>query len=320
MFGHDSSMNALDRGGDTALHDARVIAAHGRRLTVLDSNGATHAASVFGRGLQVVCGDRVRCRPDAQHGSWHVMEVSARRNTLSRSDSQGRGELIAANITLLAVVVAPLPAPDWYLIDRYLAAAACMPVRALLIVNKTDLSTDESFESQLTSYRQLGLDVVRCAASIGVDLHAVRQALSAETSLLVGQSGVGKSSLLRALLPGNEARIGELMRETEGRHTTTATTLHELVDGGELLDSPGVRDFAPSPAMLHAATLGFVEIDRLAAQCRYKDCRHFEEPLCAVRSAVETRQMSARRYESYRRLRRQHDDYLRRIKTGQTRR
>ncbi len=124
----------------------------------------------------------------------------------------------------------------------------------------------------------------------------------ATRAALVGQSGVGKSSLVRRLLPQAEVAIGELVREEEGRHTSTAARLFDLPHGAALIDSPGVRDFAPAVSALDERTLGFPEVARLAAGCRFADCRHLREPGCAVRSAAEDGAWSPRRYESYRRL------------------
>jgi ribosome biogenesis GTPase len=129
-------------------------------------------------------------------------------------------------------------------------------------------------------------------------------------SVLVGQSGVGKSSLVAALLPAAEVQTGELMREEEGRHTTTASRAYGLQRGGTLIDSPGVRDFAPAIDQLEARTLGFPEVARLSADCRFQDCRHMQEPGCAVIAATEGGDLSARRYESYRRLRRRYSDLV----------
>jgi ribosome biogenesis GTPase len=130
--------------------------------------------------------------------------------------------------------------------------------------------------------------------------------------VLVGQSGVGKSSLVNALLPGMQIQIetDSLMREEEGRHTTTASRSYPLESGGTLIDSPGVRDFAPAIEQLDSQTLGFPEVDRLANACRFQDCRHMQEPACAVIGAVESGTLSARRYESYRRLRRRYSDLV----------
>jgi ribosome biogenesis GTPase len=116
--------------------------------------------------------------------------------------------------------------------------------------------------------------------------------------------------LVRRLIPEAEVQIGELMREGEGRHTTTASRLFDLPRGGHLIDSPGVRDFAPSIQHLDSRTVGFPEVERLAPGCRFSDCRHMKEPGCAVRSAAENGGMPARRYESYRRLRRLYEDLM----------
>ena len=296
--------------------EARVVAAHGQHLSIVDAQGVTHAARVFGRGTQVVCGDRVACRHDAQHDTWHVLNALPRRSALYRSNAQGRSELIAANVDLLVVVIAPLPLPDLFVVDRYLAAAASAPADAVLLQNKADLPSDPAIEAELAAYGRAGYGLLRCSTRSGDGLDALRARLRGGTALLVGQSGVGKSSLLRALVPDNDARVGELMRDTDGRHTTTATSLHALPDGGELLDSPGVRDFAPALDRLEPRTLGFIEIAPLYGQCRFSDCRHYDEPGCAVRAAVADGAMSTRRYESYRRLRRLHEDYTRRMKSG----
>ena len=295
---------------------ARVIAAHGRRLTVLTDDGRTHGAEVFGRGLQVVCGDRVTCRHDVRHDAWHVLAVLPRRSVLHRSNLHGRSEPVAANVDLLLVVLAAVPATDPFVIDRYLAAAASAPAEALLVLNKADLPLPETLQAELATWRAAGIAQLACSTRDDAGLTVLRTRLQGHTALMVGQSGVGKSSLLRALLPGNEARVGELMRGNEGRHTTTATTLHALPDGGELLDSPGVRDFAPALERLEPRALGFVEFAPLVAACRFADCRHYDEPDCAVRAAVAAGQCSARRYESYRRLRRLYEDHCRRLRSG----
>jgi ribosome biogenesis GTPase len=126
--------------------------------------------------------------------------------------------------------------------------------------------------------------------------------LSGHVNLLVGQSGVGKSSLVNALAPAADAQTAELTRDAEGRHTTTTARWYQLNPTSAIIDAPGVRDFAPPAHLVRAAERGFVEIHARSAQCRFKDCRHMEEPGCAVRSAVINQQISARRYESYRRL------------------
>ena len=283
---------------------ARVVGAFGRHIEVRDGDGTRHAARPFGRKLSLVCGDRVRCERDAQSGEWHAVEVLTRTNALLRSNARGGAEAVVANIDLLAIVLAARPEPDPFMIDRYLAAAASCRIAALLVVNKSDLPTSANIEAQLGNWQQLGYPVLHCAARTAAGIDALTQQLAGRTAVLVGQSGVGKSSLLTQLVPQAQAATGELMRDDEGRHTTTASQMYELPGGGELIDSPGVRDFAPAISSLEPRSLGFVEIDRYGVSCRFQDCQHMREPHCAVTAAVASGSISPRRYESYRRLRR----------------
>jgi ribosome biogenesis GTPase / thiamine phosphate phosphatase len=266
------------------------------------ASGAEQLARPARRDLLVVCGDQVLCEPDLQHQELRIVQVLPRRTSLYRSSARGRSELIAANVSLLLVVLAPLPEPDLFVADRYLAAAECGGMRAALLLNKCELPLSEEFERQLRALESAGYALLRCSAQSGAGLEALAALLTGETAMLVGQSGVGKSSILRLLVPESDAAVGELMKDDEGRHTTTTSRLHRLPGGGELIDSPGVRDFAPAIEQLDVAHCGFVEIARLAPQCRFSDCAHLREPGCAVRAAVDSGALCARRYESFRRL------------------
>ena len=283
----------------------QVIAAFGRHMLVRVDGGAERRARPFGRALTVVCGDQVRCRVDAHHEELHVLEVINRRNALYRSNLRGVAEPVVANLTGLLVVLAPLPLPDFFVIDRYLAAATSAGIAATLVLNKADLGVDEAVAAELAVYLACGYHTLRCSAEAGLGLEELRAALRpGSVAALVGQSGVGKSSLVRCLVPGLEIEIGALVREEEGRHTTTAARRYELPHGAALIDSPGVRDFAPAVESLDERSLGFVEVERLAPGCRFADCRHMREPACAVQAAAASGEMHPRRYESYRRLRR----------------
>jgi ribosome biogenesis GTPase len=207
---------------------------------------------------------------------------------------------VAANIDCLAVVVAPEPAPDWFLVDRYWAGAELKDIATLLVVNKEDLGV-ASIGSDIDVYRKLGLRCVEMATLTGTGLEELKAALTGKVTLLVGQSGVGKSSIVNTLAPGAAALTADLTRDAEGRHTTTTARRYPLDAHTAIVDAPGVRDFAPPASLVRAAERGFVEIHEFSADCRFNDCRHLEEPGCAVRAAVPEL-ISARRYESYRRL------------------
>ena len=289
--------------------NAEVIAAYGRHLLVR-AGAQELRARPAGRRLSIVCGDRVLCEVDRAHDEVLIVEVLPRRTLLARSNLRGESEPVVANITQLVVVVAPLPAPDFFIVDRYLCAATAAGISGAVAMNKCDLDANKPAAEEVEAYVAAGYAHVSCSAKQATGLVELRALLSGTVSVLVGQSGVGKSSLVRALLPQVEIETGELMREEEGRHTTTASRAYALDSGGSLIDSPGVRDFAPSIEQLDEQTLGFPEVDRLASACRFQDCKHMHEPACAVMAAVEAGKLLPRRYESYRRLRRRYSDLL----------
>ncbi len=293
-----------------ATFDARVIAAFGRHLLVQEDSGRTTKARPLGRDLGAVCGDEVRCRYDPRHAEVHVLEVLPRRTALYRSNARGGVEPVLANVTRLLVVIAPLPPPDPFVADRYLAAAESAGIRASLVLNKAELGIDKSLRAQLETYVAAGYECLEVCAASGAGIDALRRACAGQLAALVGQSGVGKSSLVLRLAPAADVTIGGLMREEQGRHTTTASRIYEVAGGGRLIDSPGVRDFAPAVAFLDPRHLGFVEVAHLAPGCRFLDCRHLREPGCAVRQGVEAGLVDPRRYESYRRLRRLKEELL----------
>ncbi|MGE0582414.1 MAG: ribosome small subunit-dependent GTPase A [Steroidobacteraceae bacterium] len=288
-----------------AIFEAEVIATFGRHVRVRDGEDREHEARPQGRKLVLACGDRVQCRRDAQHEEVHVTDVLPRRTALWRSNLRAEAELVVANVSHLVAVIAPRPAPDYFVIDRYFAAAASSGIASVLVANKADLGHEPALRAELASYEAMGATTLACAAADGAGVDALRALLKAATAVLVGQSGVGKSSLVNALVPDAGIDTGELVRQTEeGRHTTTAARLYELPGGGRLIDSPGVRDFSPAIDHLEPGTLGYTDVAWLAPKCRFLDCRHMREPDCAVAAAAEGGQLPARRYESYRRMRR----------------
>jgi ribosome biogenesis GTPase len=277
-----------------------VLASYGRGVLV-QAQGVTLHCALSGRKQRIVCGDRVTWSFPPSADGPSIQSVEARRNLIERIDARGRAEPVAANIDRLAIVVAPEPAPDWFLVDRYWAGAVLKELDGLLIVNKLDLGTD-ALGPELETYRGLKLNCATVSSQSGAGIAELKRTLAGAVTLLVGQSGVGKSSLVNALTPAAEAQTAELTRDVEGRHTTTTARWYSLGTDSSIIDAPGVRDFAPPAHLVRAAERGFIEIHQLSVECRFKDCRHMEEPGCAVRSAVVARQIAARRYESYRRL------------------
>jgi ribosome biogenesis GTPase / thiamine phosphate phosphatase len=276
-----------------------VLASYGRGVLVQAGEGVVRCG-LLGRKLRIVCGDRVTWGYPPNADGPSVESIEPRRNLIERIDARGRAEPVAANIDQLGIVAAMEPTPDWFLVDRYWAGVALKELGALLIVNKSDLCTD-AIQSDIAEYRKLGLACVEVSSTSGAGVAELALLLDARVTLLVGQSGVGKSSLVNALTPEAAALTAELTRDAEGRHTTTTARWYRLGAAG-IIDAPGVRDFAPPASVQRAAERGFVEIHARSVDCRFKDCRHMEEPGCAVRAAVLNLEIAPRRYESYRRL------------------
>lgn len=287
---------------------ARVIESFGRRAIVQTADGERMAAELFGKRLTIVCGDEVQVRMPrpvaaASGDAPRIVSVTPRRTLFQRTDGRGRTEPLAANLTLLAVVIAPEPEVDPYMVDRYLAGALYAQIHGAVIVNKQDLDASDTFATLVDEYRRVGYPVLRLGARTNEGVDALRDLVRNQTTMLAGQSGVGKSTLTNALIPQSERLTRSLSDSTgEGRHTTVSTALFRIDGGGELIDSPGVRDYAPALVSDAQVQTGWLEIAAASRDCRFNNCLHLREPGCAVIAGVDAGSISARRYESYRRL------------------
>lgn len=286
---------------DTGL----VIAAHGRRGRLETQSGDRLPYLVQGRRLRVVCGDHVGWVFD-DHGALAVVSgIAPRTNALERQPAGRSGaEVLAANLSLMIVVCAPKPEPDWFLVDRYLCTGELMGCRLLLASNKSDLAEHErNHETILRDYERIGYTCLSVSAQKNRGIDTLQDALHDQTGIFVGQSGVGKSSLINRLVPDAGIAVGAISASTqEGTHTTTASAMHDLPGGGRLIDTPGVRDFIPAVPEPESVQAGFPDILAAADQCRFSDCRHLREPDCGVKQAVQSGTVTQRRYESYKRL------------------
>lgn len=281
-----------------------IVARYKRHADVRDASGERVLCQTRGRKLAPVVGDEVHWERQ-DDGTGVVTAILPRRTELARTNSRGNREVIAANLTQLIVTTAAQPAPDWPVVDRYLAAARLLRIPAAVVFNKTDLESDAEpvNASVLTDYERAGYPVLRTSVTADSGLDGLTAVLAGQRSALVGQSGVGKSSLMNALTGRDVQSVGRLSAKgNHGRHTTSTSVLHELPSGGELVDSPGVRAYTPhitDAAELHH---GFAEFANLIGSCRFSDCGHEEEPDCAIRKAVSDSRISRRRYDSYRKL------------------
>jgi len=301
----DQQAEALTDSGLGPAQWGMVIANYGPALIIEDRDGALYRCTVRQHLGALVCGDHVIWQAaGADEGV--VIALEHRRSLLTRPDYSGRLKPVAANLDEVAVVAAPRPELNEFLIDRYLVTIAAMGVEALLVLNKIDLLDAENLAAitaRLASYRRIGYPVLHASTRSAHGLEALRTRLAGHTTLLVGQSGVGKSSLIKALLPHREIRIQALSKVTGlGAHTTTTATLYHLPAGGDLIDSPGVRSFELGE--LHLANLqrGFIEFAAYLGRCKFSDCRHTVEPDCALIDAVQKGEIDPRRLASYHQL------------------
>jgi len=283
----------------------RVVANFGARLLVQDDNaGLQRCAALKKLGL-VVTGDLVDWHHEAT-GDAKVVSVHKRQSLLERPDRRGQSKAIAANLTRLVVVAAIKPGIETLLIDQYSAAAELAGIPPIIVVNKSDLlNPQERTEllSLLELYHRIGYEtaLVHTQSVDGID--PLRNKLKGQVSMLVGQSGVGKSSIVNQIFPDLDVRVGALSQATgSGSHTTTVSNWYDLPDSGALIDSPGVRQFSLDHFKQKELAHSFVEIQRTSSLCKFNNCTHLHEPQCAVIKAVNEGVIAQHRYNNYKKL------------------
>jgi ribosome biogenesis GTPase / thiamine phosphate phosphatase len=276
----------------------RVVARYGSEVDVLLPGGEVLRANLRRKVEDVVCGDMVAVEP----GERIVTARERRRNQLTRRDGFDKRRTIAANIDRVWVVVAPRPAIPHLLIDRFLVGILNLPASAAVVVNKCDLVDDvtgPALEESIAGYRHLELPILQVSAKNGLGLEAFRAAAAGSTNILVGPSGVGKSSLIQAMLPGETLKVGAVGDTGEGRHTTTTARWYPAEGQAAWIDSPGVRDFTPEIETTDELVRGFPDLADFGDGCRFRNCTHRSEPGCAVRQAVEQGLLPDRRLQAW---------------------
>jgi ribosome biogenesis GTPase len=291
-------------GGELgAEQEGLVIAHYGTQVAVESGAGIVRRCHIRANIESLVTGDQVVwCEGDP---TGVVVARLPRDSELSRPDPHGNLKPVAANIDQILVVIAPFPEPHAYLIDRYLVAAEVVGIEPVIVLNKTDLLAGDPalaarMDALLAIYPGLGYRVLRTSSKAG-GLEELHGALRERTSVFVGQSGVGKSSLVNSLLPEADLRVGALSESRQkGTHTTTTAQLFHLDCGGSLIDSPGIREFGLWHMSRAEVEQGFREFRGLLGHCKFRDCRHEGEPECAILAALESGNISVRRMDSYR--------------------
>ncbi|HEV3105134.1 MAG TPA: ribosome small subunit-dependent GTPase A [Trinickia sp.] len=283
-----------------------VIAAHGRHYIVAPERDPHLLVQCFPRGKksEVAVGDRVIFEPtSADQGV--IVEIGARRNLLYRSD-QYKSKLFAANLDQLLIVLATEPYFSEDLLGRALVAAEANALRPLIVLNKIDVETAlPAARARLAPYRALGYEVLDLSIKGRPDeaCEVLGKHLHGHATLLLGQSGMGKSTLVNLLVPDADAATREISTALKsGRHTTTFTRLYPLAAGGALIDSPGFQEFGLYHLTEGQLERAFVEFRPLVAHCRFYNCHHLHEPGCAVLEAVAEGRVERERHALYAQL------------------
>ena len=278
----------------------RIVAAHGRQYRVELADGQVLPCFPRGKKSEVACGDDVDIeRSGADQGV--IAAVRPRRSLLYRSN-EIRQKLIAANVDQLVVVVATEPAFSDELVTRALVAAESEEISPLIVLNKCDLIEQlDAARERLTMFVDQGYRVLElCARDHAEDL---RPALAGRTSVLVGQSGMGKSTLVNALVPGAAAATREISSALDsGKHTTTHACLYPLDGESQIIDSPGLQEFGLAHLEIPAIEAAFPEFAPWLGKCRFRNCHHDQEPDCALHAAVAAGAVDASRFTAYHRI------------------
>ncbi len=278
----------------------RVIAAHGRQYMVELGDGTVLPCFPRGKKSEVACGDRVDIKQTSNDQG--VIEAIQPRSSLLYRSNEIRQKLIAANVDQLIIVVASEPAFSEELVTRALLAAESADIEPLIVLNKCDLADKlPAARERLAVFAALGYRIVELSARDHAE--DLRPYLAGQTSVLVGQSGMGKSTLVNALIPEARAATREISQALDsGKHTTTHATLYHLAADSHLIDSPGLQEFGLGHLDRSDIECAFPEFRPYLGQCRFRDCRHDREPDCALTAAVHAGKIEKTRMAVYRRI------------------
>lgn len=278
-----------------------VVASYGKRYQVeLSENGQRISCVTRGKKTDLACGDVVTIQLTDKHEG--VVETTLPRKSLLYRSNAFKSKMLAANVTQVVIVLATQPRFYEALLNRCLIAAEAANIKPLIVLNKCDLTDSDSAKQKLALYASLGYQVLQLSAK--EDISSLRPCLTNHTSILVGQSGMGKSTIINALLPDESVRTQEVSNVLDsGKHTTTATHLYHLDANSQLIDSPGLQEFG-----LHHLSTGelehaFVEFRPFLGKCRFNNCKHLQEPDCAITEAVNSNKITPERLAIYKMLR-----------------
>lgn len=303
MANNKDNKPAADRSG-------LVISYFGSSVAVEADDGQIYQCHLRRNQELPVVGDRVRWQLEKDN-TGTISSIEPRKTTLTRGEAHGKSKPLAANVDAMVIVMAPPPIFSEHLVDRYFVAAELLKIKPVLVINKRDLlntDTMQATEKRLQVYRDITYPVVLTCAISGDGLSDLAKELNNKISVFMGPSGVGKSSIISRFVQ-TDIPVRDVSPKGAGKHTTTATRLYHLPQGGSLVDSPGLRDFALWQIDKNDVLHGFREFQPFLNQCKFRDCQHIAEPGCSVQAAVNDGRISPQRYESYKELLKQANSY-----------
>jgi ribosome biogenesis GTPase / thiamine phosphate phosphatase len=282
-----------------AILQGLVVAAYGKRYTVELADKTKISCVTRGKKTDLACGDIVNIKlTDKREG---VVESSEPRNRLLYRSNAYKSKILASNVTQIVIVLATHPSFYEALLNRCLSAAEAANIKPLIILNKCDLAEANDAKNKLAVYKDLGYEIIYLSAK--EDIAPLLPYLKAQQSVLVGQSGMGKSTIINALLPNENVRTQEISNSLDsGKHTTTATHLYYLDENSTLIDSPGLQEFGLHHLTQEDLEHSFIEFRPYLGHCRFNDCKHQVEPDCAVNQAVNEGKINPVRMAFYREL------------------
>lgn len=292
---------------DTAIAEGLVISRFSKQVEIEAPNGQRIVCSIRPNLDTVVAGDRVIWQPEGDNQGV-VVSIYPRKTILARPTTQGRFKAVAANITQLIIVIAPVPEISWPLLDSYLIVAKLLQLKALIVLNKTDLEHEHIKKQLVEHYMPLHYSIVFCHLGNLSSFDSLGGLLQNEVSVFVGQSGVGKSSLIAHMLPDEqEIHTSALSLSSQlGRHTTSNSKYYHLNQGGGIIDSPGVREFSLWHVEPEQIAQCYSEFSPYLSLCKFRNCTHIQTPQCAIINALSQGKISRLRYENYIKLRAQY--------------
>ena len=295
----------LEKQGLGPEQPGQVITNFGQSLIVEDAHQNLFRCVARQNLGAIVCGDYVIWQ-QSQNNDGVIVALQERKSLLQKPGFGGKLKPMSANIDQIIIVASVQPVANAYLIDRYLVAAENLPATPIILLNKIDLVNNDNrqfIDDIEAEYLAIDYQVIKTSNVIDQGFKQLLSALESKTSIFVGLSGVGKSSLINHLLPELDIRVGELSAASgEGTHTTTSSTLYNLPCGGKLIDSPGVRDFGLWNTSADSILHGFKEFRPFIGQCKFSNCRHDNEPDCAIKNAFQAEKISARRFKNYKKI------------------